>query len=145
MNVYDPRTHGVCPWPRPVIDPREGEREVYHTGRGVCACGLEVRLDPDGAGWSHYVEGDVATAASWPPPTSSEVVDAIETVRESYAGFLEDWRALGEVLEAVDPASYRRVDAYISWDGPRDIGAGHDLPTWLRELEQSAVDAEDVG
>lgn len=80
------------------------------------------------------------------PPTASEVVDAIEEVRDAYTVLVARWSELGELVRIVDPASWRRADAYIGWDDAfRDVGAGHNLTTWLRELEQSAVDAEDAG
>jgi hypothetical protein len=76
-NVYHPAIHGVCGWPRPVVDLRDDEAVAAwrkDPTRGRCACGLEVRFAPtedDQPVWVHFV------AAGSPPvdltrPTSGD-------------------------------------------------------------------------
>jgi len=66
----------------------------------------------------------------------------LEEAREHYEAFQGSMRALGREVRRLDEWQYQRVDAYPSWEGTRDVGAGVDMTGWLDEIE-AFLDGQD--
>ncbi len=58
---------------------------------------------------------------------------ALEVAREAYEAFQDAWREVGRIIRGLDEWQWHRVDAYPSWGGDRDVGAGVDMLGWMAE------------
>lgn len=73
-------------------------------------------------------------------PVSPEIAFAIRKLAEAgeaYDAFAEALSEVGGVVRHANDWLWHRVDAYPSWDGTRDAGAGRDMRSWLAEISDA--------
>ena len=130
MNTYDPATHGVCGYPRPVL--ARASYADLQNDRGRCACGLEVRL-VEGE-WTHYVEGETTVRVGALPPTVDELAEKITMARQAHELYLEDLRRL--VDEVIDLSGTDSVIELVA-----ELERGQDVTRHLDDLAVAVADA----